>query len=233
MREWAGWTLWSREEGTEGIDTEKERIICLIHERLWLSARSSRRVPPLMVPSPSPLFFLPLSFYPFFCFVSYLLQRRFNSLAVLIFSVLPVSSSPSSRLPPPPPPPPPLLPLFVSSLLPLWPISPLLSLPLYPQLISSSCLICCPFQFNIFQPCLLPNACVPALTHTHFSYPFTPSLCVCVCVSLSLWLSLSGVGSALPSPPEHVLPLLYVRLTSWGHDDLSYPLSGITITFVL
>lgn len=43
------------------------------------------------------------------------------------------------------------------------PSLPLLSLRLYPQLISFSCLICCPFQFNIFQPCLLPNV----HSHTH------------------------------------------------------------------
>lgn len=51
-----------------------------------------------------------------------------------------------------------------------------------------------------------------------------------VCVSLSLCLS--GAGSPLSSPSERVLPLLRVRLTSWGHVDLFYPLSGITIIFV-
>lgn len=63
----AGRTLQQREEGDEGIDTEKERIICLIHERLWLSARSSRWVPPLMIP---PFFFLFLALLiPRFCFI--------------------------------------------------------------------------------------------------------------------------------------------------------------------
>lgn len=34
--------------GWKGL-TQKRRIICLIHERLWLSARSSCGVPPLMM----------------------------------------------------------------------------------------------------------------------------------------------------------------------------------------
>lgn len=146
-------------------------------------------------------FFTPLSSHPsLFC-----LKPPPMSLAVFIFLHHPS-------------PPPPLL----SSLLPLFPISPLLSLPLYPQLISFSCLICCPFQFNFF-PTLPPPKCAHACLHTYTSPSFHSY------ISFSrLSLCLSGVGSALPSPPERVLSLLCVKLTSWGHVDLFYPFPGIT-----
>lgn len=111
---------------------------------------------------------------------------------------------------------------LVSSSLPLCPSLPF-CLPLYPQLISSSCLICCPFQFNIFHPCPLPNVHTCAYTRTHScSYLLSsPSL-------LSARLSVSGSGSTIPSPPECV-SLLHVKLSSWGHIDLLYPLPGINI----
>lgn len=168
-----------------------------------LSARSSRRVPPLMAPSPSPFFPPLLSSLFVLSHTSSNVSGRIN------FSPSSLCSLSSSH------------PSCLSS-----PSPPLLSLPLYPQLISSSCLICCPFQFNFFQPWLLPNAHMRACTHVHFSsHPFLPPLCLFL---LSVSVSLSGVGSTLPSPPERVLSSLHVKLTSWGHVDLSCPFSGIT-----
>lgn len=187
--------------GTEGFDTEKERIICLIHERLWFKCPI---VPPSATTngplSPSPLFPSPFS--------SLSVLSVPTSLTVLIFLCRP---SP-----------------------PLVPVShppPFLSLPLYPQLISSSCLICCPFQFNFFQPWLLPNATSPACLHTCARFLSSVPLHLHVSLSLcclSVCLSLSGVGSALPSPLQCLLSVLRVKLTSRGHFDLSYHFSGIT-----
>lgn len=171
-----------------------------------LSARSSRRVPPLMAPSPSlpP----PLSSHPsLFCLIP-----PPTSLAVLIFLHHPS---------------PPLLPLLISSLLPLFPISPppvSSSLPsinffLLPHLLSF------PIQFF---PTLAAPKCTHACLHTCAlflsSLPSTLMSLSPVCLSVSL----SGVGSALPSPPECVLSSLHVKLTSWGHVDLFCPFSGIT-----
>lgn len=187
--------------GTEGFDTEKERIICLIHERLWFKCPI---VPPSATTngplSPSPLFPSPFS--------SLSVLSVPTSLTVLIFLC-----RPSPPLSPPPP---------------THPPSPFLSLPLYPQLISSSCLICCPFQFNFFPTLAAPkcnDARVPAHARvsSHLSHSIFMSLSA-VCLSLSL----SGVGSALPSPPQCLLSVLRVKLTSRGHFDLPYHFSGIT-----
>lgn len=130
----------------EGIDTEKERIICLIHERLRLSARSSRRVPPLM--APSPFLLLALSFH----FSLFCLAPPRTSLTVLIFL-----HHPSCQTSPPPP----LLPLYIIPL--SSPPQLLLSLPRYPQLISSSYLICRSFRFNFLTLSALECTHVPVL----------------------------------------------------------------------
>lgn len=133
----------------------------------------------------------------------------------IIFSIPPVSLSLSSLSCS-------CAPTLISSLLPLCPFSPLLPLSLYPQLISSSCLICYPFQFNIFQPCGPPNVCTHVCTYTYIRISF-------LFLAFNLCVSFSGVGRALQSPPEHVLPLLNGKLTSWGQVDLSSPLSGIKL----
>lgn len=167
MREWVG-----LERRTEGIDTEKGRIICLIHERLWLSARSSCRVPPLMAPSP----FLPLalSFHSsFFCLIP-----PQTSLTVLI-----LLHHPSS-----PP-------------FPLFPISPLLSLALHPQLISSSSLICCPLQFYYFNL---------ARSQTHA--PWLRSFPITSCGSSPVSLALAVSNHLMQDTP--IVPVLGTRWPS-------------------
>lgn len=94
---------------------------------------------------------------------------------------------------------------------------PSINLILLPHLLSL------PIQY--FPPLSAPKRMYVCL---HLLLLFFPS----THVSLSLSLPLLGISSALPSPPERVLPLLHVGLTSRGHVDLSYTLAGITITFV-
>lgn len=161
--------------GTKGIDTEKERIICLIHERLWLSARSSRRVPPLMAPSPS-LFFPPLLSSLFV-----LSQTSSNVSGRINFSPSSLSSS--------------------SALIPLAAV-PHLSPPVYSSLPSINFfllphLLSFPIQFF---PNLAPSqmhTCVPA--HVHFSFfPLLRLFLPPVSVSLRRWQCVTVSSRARP-----------------------------------
>lgn len=161
---------------------------------------------PISVPS----FFGPLILH-LALFSSLSIQNHFFSFrAVLISSISPVSSSlssfssSSSVL------------SIISSLSAELPPSVSSSLPsinffLLPHLLS--------FPIQYFPTLPAPKCARCAHTHTH---TFSP---------LSLYFS--GVGRAFPPPPERVLPLLHVRLTSWGHADLYKPLPGITSHFLL
>lgn len=171
------------------MDTEKERIICLIHERLWLSARSSHRVPPLMAPS----LFLALSSLPsLFCLIPPPM-----SLTVFIFlhhpscrpllhlcsvpSLIPFSSVPC--LPPP-----------VSSSLPS------INFFLLPHLLS--------FPIHFF-PTLSAPKCLHACTHVHFfSYTLMSLSLVCLTLSLRHWQGTTVLSRACPSLVPRQAPVL-------------------------